>query len=49
MTTEPTPSQAEGERESAYDPTDEPTEAQTTPSQAEGERENDTPETSATP
>ncbi|MFF9812322.1 hypothetical protein [Streptomyces sp. NPDC014006] len=49
MTTEPTPSQAEGDREGggAYDPTDEPTDPQTTPSQAEGERENDAPETSA--
>ncbi|MFD5588890.1 hypothetical protein ACFWII_34480 [Streptomyces sp. NPDC127063] len=40
MTTEPTPSQAEGERE-GYDATDEPTDPQTTPSQAEGERDDD--------
>ncbi|MEV0977975.1 hypothetical protein [Streptomyces sp. NPDC049915] len=45
MTTEPTPSQAEGERpavDDTSDPTDEPTNPQTTPSQAEGERDDDT-------
>ncbi|WP_181139858.1 hypothetical protein [Streptomyces sp. Ru71] len=41
MTTQPTPSQAEGEPDTS-DPTDEPTTPQTTPSQAEGERDDDT-------
>ncbi|MEU3842308.1 hypothetical protein AB0E88_20040 [Streptomyces sp. NPDC028635] len=48
--TEPTPSQAEGERQTAddtSDPTDEPTSPQTTPSQAEGERDDDTEVTAA--